>query len=77
LKVGLLCPLVLWPFPREEILRLAESVSRIIVPELNLGQFAHEVEWAVCGRAEVVKLNRVDGEPIRPAQIVELIEKAV
>ncbi|MFQ5870369.1 MAG: transketolase C-terminal domain-containing protein, partial [Candidatus Zixiibacteriota bacterium] len=77
LKVGLLCPLVLWPFPKEEILSLAKNVSPIIVPELNLGQFAHEVEWAACGQTEVVKLNRVDGEPIRPAQILELIERVI
>jgi len=66
---------VLWPFPKEEVSALARDVSHIIVPELNLGQFAHEVEWAVCGKTEVVKLNRVDGEPIRPAQILELIER--
>lgn len=75
LKVGLLRPLVLWPFPKKEIANLAGSVSHMIVPELNLGQFAHEVEWAVCGKSEVVKLNRVDGEPIRPTQILELIER--
>jgi 2-oxoglutarate ferredoxin oxidoreductase subunit alpha len=75
LKVGLLRPLVLWPFPKNEIASLANSVSHMIVPELNLGQFAHEVEWAVCGKSEVVKLNRVDGEPIRPTQILELIER--
>ena len=75
LNVGLLRPLVLWPFPKEEILALAKDVSHIIVPELNLGQFAHEVEWAACGQTEVVKLNRVDGEPIRPAQILDVIEK--
>jgi len=75
LRAGLLRPLVLWPFPKEEVSALARDVSHIIVPELNLGQFAHEVEWAVCGKTEVVKLNRVDGEPIRPAQILELIER--
>jgi 2-oxoglutarate ferredoxin oxidoreductase subunit alpha len=75
LRAGLLRPLVLWPFPKEEISTLAKNVSHLIVPELNLGQFAHEVEWAACGKTEVVKLNRVDGEPIRPAEILELIEK--
>ncbi len=72
-KVGMLRPTVLWPFPEEQVRSLGEQVSHIIVPEMNLGQMAHEVEWATCRDAEIVKLNRVDGEPISPQQILEKI----
>ncbi|MCI0515484.1 2-oxoacid:acceptor oxidoreductase subunit alpha [candidate division KSB1 bacterium] len=73
LRVGLMRPLVIWPFPDREVLRMAEQVSHIIVPEMNLGQIAHEVEWASRFKAEVVPINRIDGEPIRPEDILTKI----
>jgi 2-oxoglutarate ferredoxin oxidoreductase subunit alpha len=76
IKVGLLRPRTLWPFPDRETRELADKVDKIIVPELNLGQIAHEVEWAAAGNAEVIPFGRVDGLPIRPAQIVDLIKEA-
>jgi 2-oxoglutarate/2-oxoacid ferredoxin oxidoreductase subunit alpha len=76
IRVGLMRPLTLWPFPDKEVRELAGRVRRLIVPEMNLGQMAHEVEWAVCGACPVVPFGRVDGQPIRPAQILELIEQA-
>ncbi|KPJ50894.1 2-oxoglutarate ferredoxin oxidoreductase subunit alpha [candidate division TA06 bacterium DG_26] len=75
IKVGLLEPLVLWPFPEAEVFALAQKVSHIIVPEMNLGQIAHEVRCSCRGKAEVQSLTRVDGELIRPAQILEEIRE--
>ncbi|MDZ7338896.1 MAG: 2-oxoacid:acceptor oxidoreductase subunit alpha [candidate division KSB1 bacterium] len=75
IRVGLLRPLVLWPFPDKEVRALAEKVDHIIVPELNMGQVAHEVEWAACGKAAVHRLNRVDGEPIPPQDILQAIKE--
>ncbi len=77
IKVGLLRPRTLWPFPDREVRELGERVHTIIVPELNLGQMAHEVEWAVAGRAEVARVNKVNGEPISPPEVLAAIEKAV
>lgn len=76
IPVGLLRPRTLWPFPDREVREVAERVRAIIVPEMNMGQMAHEVEWAVRGACPVVPFGRVDGLPIRPAQILELIEHA-
>ncbi len=75
IKVGLLRPTVLWPFPEEQVRALGERVSHILVPEMNLGQMAHEVEWASRFKAEVVKINRVDGEPINPMEILSKIKE--
>lgn len=71
--VGLLRPITLWPFPEQAIFNLAQRLSHLIVPEMNLGQFAHEVEHATRGMVEVVPFTRVDGEPIHPQQIFEKI----
>ncbi|MBN1349115.1 2-oxoacid:acceptor oxidoreductase subunit alpha [candidate division KSB1 bacterium] len=72
-KIGMLRPRVLWPFPTEHVKRLSARVDTIIVPELNFGQIAHEVEWATCGNARVEKINQVNGEPIPPMKILQKI----
>jgi 2-oxoglutarate ferredoxin oxidoreductase subunit alpha len=76
IRVGLLRPRTLWPFPDREVRELAERVRTLIVPEMNLGQMAHEVEWAVAGRCRVHSFGRVDGQPIQPKEILGLIEAA-
>lgn len=75
IRAGLLRPRTLWPFPDREVRALGEKVKAIIVPEMNLGMMAHEVEWAVRGSCRVVPFGRVDGQPIRPNQILEIIDK--
>jgi 2-oxoglutarate ferredoxin oxidoreductase subunit alpha len=75
IPAGLFRPITIWPFPTPEIFQLVPQVSHLIVPEMNLGQIAHEVEHAVKGRAAVISLTRVDGEPIRPQQIFEKIKE--
>jgi 2-oxoglutarate ferredoxin oxidoreductase subunit alpha len=69
-RVGALKLLTIWPFAREEIDRLAESVEKIIVPEMNLGQLVLEVERVVAGRCRVVPVGRSDGEMVTPQQIL-------
>ncbi len=76
-RVGLLRPITLWPFPTGAVDRMAEHVETIIVPEMNIRQMAWEVQAAVAGRAKVVDLGRVDGRLITPAQIEELIDREV
>ena len=71
LPVGLLSLQTVWPFPDKEIEALAEQVDVIIVPEMNMGQIVGEVERYARGKAEVVPLNRYDGEMINPDQISE------
>lgn len=72
-RVGLATLLTLWPFPEEDIARIGHLAKRVIVPEMNLGQLALEVE-RVAGRQKVVRVNRADGEMISPQQILDAIE---
>jgi 2-oxoglutarate ferredoxin oxidoreductase subunit alpha len=60
----------LWPVPEKAIRAAAAGVRRVLVPELNLGQYRLEVERTLPG-VEVQGLNRVDGEMITPDQILE------
>jgi len=72
-RAGLFEPSVLWPFPYEVLLELAGHVKAFVVPEMNLGQMAREIELAVRCKAPVHRLNRVDGEPINPSQVYEAV----
>jgi len=77
LKVGLLKLLTIWPFPDEIINKLAQKVSLIIVPEMNLGQMVLEVERASQGKCRVVPYSRVDGELINPIEILGKIQEEI
>lgn len=74
IKAGLLRPLTIWPFPDKAVKELSQRVKAIIVPELNLGQMVLEVERC-SKKAAVEGIHRVDGEPITPAQILEVIKR--
>jgi 2-oxoglutarate ferredoxin oxidoreductase subunit alpha len=50
---------------------LAGRVTRLIVPEMNLGQIRYEVERLSAGRALVEGVHRADGLPITPEQILD------
>ncbi len=73
-KVGLLKMLTLWPFAESVVEDLAEGVRSVVVPEMNLGQLALEVERIV-GRKKVLRVNRADGEMVTPQQILQAIEE--
>jgi 2-oxoglutarate ferredoxin oxidoreductase subunit alpha len=62
----------LWPVPEQAILSALRGVRRVVVAELNLGQYRREIERLAPDR-EVVGVNRVDGELIAPEEILEAI----
>ena len=73
LKVGMVSLLTIWPFAEEVIARVARTAKRIIVPEMNLGQIALEVERIAC-RQKVIRVNRANGEMVTPEMILDAIE---
>jgi len=68
--VGLLRLKTLWPFPEAAVERAAENVQRVLVPEMNLGQIALEVERIV-GRSKVLRIGRADGQIVVPDEILD------
>jgi 2-oxoglutarate ferredoxin oxidoreductase subunit alpha len=73
LSVGLYRPVVIWPFPYDDVKELGGRVKRIVVPEMNMGQLVHEVRCAA-GSTEVVPVNRFDGDMLNPDDILEALE---
>jgi 2-oxoglutarate ferredoxin oxidoreductase subunit alpha len=76
IRLGMLRPITMWPFPEAAVRQLAGRVKHLIVPELNLGQIRYEVERLSAGRAPVTGVNRVDGQQITPAQILAAVRAA-
>ena len=72
LKVGVLQPLLLWPFDEKKVSNLL-SGKKVIVAEMNLGQMSSVVKSALNGQAEVVSYTRVDGEIITPEEILQKV----
>jgi 2-oxoglutarate ferredoxin oxidoreductase subunit alpha len=72
-KVDMLTLLTIWPFPEKQVEALGEQVDRIIVPEMNLGQLALEVERIV-GRKKVCRVNRANGEMLTPQMVLDAME---
>lgn len=71
IKVGLLRPITLWPFPTEEISRLADRVKGMMVVELNAGQMIEDVKLAVEGRVPVYHYGRMGGVIPNPQEVFD------
>jgi 2-oxoglutarate ferredoxin oxidoreductase subunit alpha len=76
LKVGGLRLVTVWPFPERLIKELSERVRAFVVPEINYGQIALEVERCAAGRAATVLLPHMGGGVHDPADIQRAIEEA-
>jgi 2-oxoglutarate ferredoxin oxidoreductase subunit alpha len=65
----------IWPVPESAITQALRGVERVVVAELNLGQYRRELErlasYGPEARPEVVGVHRVDGDLITPEQILE------
>ena len=60
-KVGLLRPITLFPFPKKKISQLAEQAKFFLVVEMSNGQLVDDVRLAVAGRKPVYLYNRLGG----------------
>ncbi len=77
IKAGLFRPITLWPFPEKRVAELGKKVKAIVVPEMNLGQMILEVERIVKNDCKLAGVNRVDGDPLTPAQIIAQVKEVL
>jgi len=71
-KVSALTIQSLWPVPETAIRNALAGVRRVVVAELNQGQYRREIERLAHGQ-DVLGLNRNDGELIAPADFLEML----
>ncbi len=75
LKVGLLRPITLWPFPSDELAALAEKGKRMLVVEMSWGQMVQDVRLAVNGVVSVGLENTFGGDVPSIGSIVQRIKQ--
>ncbi len=76
IKVGMIRPITLWPFPKAPFKKAAEKVKQIISVELSMGQMIEDVRLASECRVPVTLCNRVGGMIPSPEQVLEAIKNA-
>jgi 2-oxoglutarate ferredoxin oxidoreductase subunit alpha len=77
IKVGMLRPITIWPYPVEATLARAKQVNKVLVVEHNLGQLMLEVERVVKSEAELHFLGRADGDVFVPSDIVKKVKEVL
>lgn len=75
IKVGLIRPITLWPFPEEIIAKTAQRVKAILVVEMSLGQLIDDVKIAVAGKTDIFFYGRTGGIIPTPEEIYQQILK--
>ncbi|GAD18380.1 2-oxoglutarate synthase subunit alpha [Helicobacter fennelliae] len=72
-KVGLFRPITIWPSPKTRLKELGKKYQKIIVIELNKGQYLEEIERILERKVEF--MGQANGRSIAPNQIIERIKE--
>lgn len=75
LKVGLVRPITLWPFPTDAIQRAAKQAKHLLVVEMSMGQMVDDVRLAVEGSVPVSFYGRTGGIIPTPKEVLGEIKK--
>jgi len=75
LKVGLVRPVTLWPFPDEPLKELAKTIKQYLVFEMNMGQMVEDVQLALSGQGEVAFYGRPGGVIPNPSEVSRVISR--
>ncbi len=76
IKVGMIRPITLWPFPTAPFKAAADHVKAFISVELSMGQMIEDVKLASECRVPVTLCNRAGGMIPTPEQVLDAIVKA-
>jgi 2-oxoglutarate ferredoxin oxidoreductase subunit alpha len=77
IKVGLLRPITLFPFPKQQILELTDQVKGILSVELNAGQMVEDVQLSAQFKVPVEHFGRTGGIIHTPEEILEALEQKI
>jgi 2-oxoglutarate ferredoxin oxidoreductase subunit alpha len=74
IKVGLIRPITLWPFPKQAISNACDKVKAFLTVEMSMGQMVDDVRLAVNGRKPVEFFGHTGGIVPTPAEVVEAVK---
>lgn len=72
IKAGLFRPITLWPSPAKKLKEIGEKFKKIVVAELNMGQYASEIERIM--KKDFETIFKANGRPITPQEIVQKVK---
>lgn len=73
MKVGMIKLITMVPLPEQMLSEVMDNVDRVVVPELNRGQLALDIQRLNRRGIDVIQVNRYDGGIIRPNSILEAL----
>ncbi len=76
LKVGMIRPITLWPFPKKALRAAADKVKAFVTVEMNMGQMFEDVELATRCLKPVLKCTRTGGCIPTPEHVLSVIDEA-
>ena len=76
IKVGLIRPITLWPFPKKVLAKAADQVKGFISVELSMGQMIDDIRLATGCKKPVGLCNRCGGMIPSPDEVLDSIRKA-
>ena len=77
IKVGLIRPITLWPFPTKAFAKAANTVKTFVSVELNMGQMVEDIKLATECRRPVTLCNRTGGMIPSPEEVLDAIRNAM
>jgi len=75
IKVGIIRPITLWPFPYDAICELTKKGKGILVAELNAGQMIEDVRLAIHDRIPTAHFGRMGGIVPNPQEVLDSLKK--
>ncbi len=76
IKVGMIRPITLWPFPKAPFEKAVEHAKAFVSVELSMGQMIEDVRLATSCKVPVTLCNRAGGMIPSPEQVLEAIKQA-
>ena len=76
IKVGMIRPITLWPFPKEALNKAADKVKTFVSVELNMGQMIDDIELAIRCKKPVLLCNRTGGMIPTTQNVLDKINQA-
>ncbi len=76
IKVGMIRPITLWPFPKKVLLDTADRVKAFVSVELSMGQLIEDIELATRCKKPVLLCSRVGGMIPSTDNVLDKIKEA-
>lgn len=74
IKAGLFRPITLWPSPAKKLQEIGKRFKKIMVTELNMGQYLEEIQ-RIMKRDDFATLHKANGRPIAPLEMVAKVKE--